>query len=462
MPKVGFCEALLVMTAIVILLVICVMGKVGLQVPLFLSWFIMYLYAILKKIDYREIETVALDTIRSGFQAVMILLAVGALIGAWIICGTVPTLIYYGLELVNPNFFLLTTLLFCSIISLATGTSYGTAGTGGLAMMGIGLGLGFPPEITAGAVIAGALFGDKLSPFSDTTNLSAAMAGADLFDHVKHMLYTTTPSYIISAIVFTIMGFKFGGANFDQSSVTAAMNALSANFIITPVLLIPIIVVITLLVKRFPAVQSILVGALLGVIFALIYQNATLIKSLSVLWSGFKINSDIVFVSKLLNRGGIVDMTGIAMIMIFAMGLGGMLEKTGILQALLRPLVDKITSTGRLILSTCVISYIASMIGSTQAFSHVMTGKLLKPVFEEKGLAARNLSRTMEDSGTLCGVLIPWHTNSVFMAGVLGVPSLAFIPYCFFSWITPIIAIIYGYTGWFILTREKEQQLDNK
>ncbi len=453
-------ESFCIMTLIIVIMVLCVVGKVGLQVPLFLGWFILYLFTLIKKRNYREVEGTALDTIRSGMGAVMILFAVGALTGAWIICGTVPTLIYYGLMLINPKFFLLATLIFCSIISLSTGTSYGTAGTGGLAMMGIGMGLGIPPEITAGAVISGAFFGDKLSPLSDTTNLSAAMAGADLFDHVKHMLWTTVPAYIIAGVIYTFLGFTYGGNQYDSNSINATMTALTQYFNINVVLLLPLVVVIVLLVKKFPAIQSILAGAVLGVIFAMIFQKATLINSLTSLWSGFSIKSNVVFIDKLLNRGGITSMQGIALTMIFAMGLGGMLEKTGVLNSILSLFIKKVTSTGRLILSTCVVSYFTSAIGCTQAFAHVMTGRIFKTVYEEKGLAARNLSRTMEDCGTLGGVLIPWHTNAVFMAGVLGVSASAYIPYCYLSILCPIFALIYGYTGIGILTKEQEAKID--
>jgi NhaC family Na+:H+ antiporter len=439
---------------------ICVLGQVGLQVPLLLSWFVIFIFARLKKMPYEGIEIAALNTIRSGFQAVMILITVGALIGSWIASGTVQTLIYYGLCIIHPSFFLVTALIFCSIISLATGTSYGTVGTGGLAMMGVGMGLGIPPALTAGAVISGSLFGDKMSPFSDTTNLASAMAGSNLFDHIKHMLFTTGPAYIITIIVYTILGFKYGSFHYDASSINEILIALKTQFHIHIVLLLPIIVVIFLLIKKVPSIPTILSGTLLGVIFSLIFQNLSLTHSLSILWKGYEIESGVVFIDKLLNRGGITSMTGIAIIMILAMGLGGMLEKAGILQAFLNLFIKKITSKGRLILSTVIVSYISNMIGSTQAFSHVMTGRILKPVYDNMGLDARNLSRTMEDAGTLGGVLIPWHTNAVFMVGVLGVPTLAYFPYAIFSWITPIIAIIYGYTGFFIMKKQSTLEVE--
>jgi len=458
--KISLVDSILLMTVIVALMVYCVLGGVGLQVPLLLSWFIVYLYTQIRKTDYGRIEKVAMDSVRSGLQSVMILLTVGALIAAWISSGTVQTLIYYGLLMINPRFFLVTALIFCSIISLATGTSYGTVGSGGLAMMGVGMGLGVPPAVTAGAVISGAYFGDKMSPFSDTTNLAPAMAGANLFDHIRHMIYTTGPAYLISMVIYTFLGFKYAGESFDATDLNEILMVLRDSFNINVLMLIPVIIVIILLLKRTPAVPTMLLGTLLGVVFAVMFQGTPLVDTMKTLWSGYQSSSDLEFIDKLLNRGGISSMGGLAMVTIFAMGLGGMLEELGVLSTILNTFVNKITTTGRLVLSTIITSYIASLIGCTQSFAHVITGRTFKPLYDEMDLEPINLSRAMEDSGTIIAPLIPWHTNAMFMAGVLGVATIDYAPYVVFSWITPIISIIYGYTGYSMIKRKKEEDIN--
>lgn len=440
-------ESVVLMLVIIALIAGCVRLGLSLVVPLFLSWLVMFLFAIYKKEDWKVFETFGLQSVRDGFQSVMIVMAVGALIGAWILSGTVPTLIYYGLKIISPKWFLPATLILCSILSTATGTSYGSAGSAGLAMMGIGISMGFPPGMIAGAVICGALFGDKMSPFSDTTNLAPAMAGGELFKHIGSMMWTTFPTWLLSLGIFTLLGFKFSVANYDPTVVQEYLAGLQEIFTINLLALLPIVLIIALLIFKTPALPTIMIGGVFGGIIAIFLQGSTIVQVITAMHKGFKIDSGILLIDKLLNRGGVNSMTDVTMIMIFAMGLGGMLEKTGILGNFLNLIVNKITSTGRLVLATLGVSYLSGAVGCTMSMAHVITGKLMAPIYREKGVAPEILSRTMEDAGTLGGTLMPWHTNAVFFTGTLGVLYSEYIPYVFLCYLTPLVSIFLAYTG---------------
>ena len=440
-----------ILTALIILeIVTCVLvfKNTGiLVVALLMTWLIMYIYAAVTKREWRRIEKYALDGVRAGFQSIMIVGAVGCLIGAWILSGTVPTLIYYGLKLVSPKVFLPGTMILCSILSVCTGTSYGSAASAGLACMGIGLSMGFPAGVIAGAVICGALFGDKLSPFSDTTNLSSAMAGSDLFTHIKSMFWTTIPSWLIAMAIFAIIGNKYSGANYDPSVIEEYLGGLSSNFSLSVLTLIPVILVVVMLLLKIPAFPTIMIGAVCGGFVAMIAQGATFKEVMNSMLSGYSIDSGILLVDKLLNRGGISSMYSIMCIMIFAMGMGGMLDKMGILDNFMGLFIQKINSVPSLIISTMIVSYLSSAIGCTQSMSHVLTGKLMNPIYKEKGVAPEVLSRTMEDCGTLGGAMMPWHTNAVYFCGALGVTFAEYIPYLFLSFLAPVFALIFAFTG---------------
>lgn len=446
-------DSVILMGLIILELVICVRNGLALNIPLLFSWLIMYLYAIVAKRNWHEIEGYALDAVRSGFQSIMIVAAVGCLIGAWIQSGTVPTLIYYGLSFISPSIFLPATMLLCSILSLCTGTSYGSAASAGLACMGIGLSMGFPAGPIAGAVICGALFGDKMSPFSDTTNLAPAMAGTDLFTHIRSMLWTTVPAWIISIIAFYVIGLKYAVNTFDQSQIITYMNGLASNFNLSAVTLLPAVIVLILLLLKISAFPTIMLGAAFGGITAMLTQGKVFTDVITVMLKGYSIKSGILLVDKLLNRGGLASMYGIITIMIFAMGLGGMLERMGILSNFLNAFVKKIRSVKSLVFCTMIVSYLSGAIGCTQSMSHVLTGKLLAPVYKEKGVAPEVLSRTMEDCGTLGGAMIPWHTNAIYFCGALSVAFDQYLPFLFLCYIVPCFSLFYAGSGiaiWYV------------
>lgn len=443
-------DSIVLMLAIIAEIVICVRAGLNMEIPLFLTWLIIWLFVKVKKFDWHTVEGYILDGVRAGFQSVMIVGAVGLLIGTWILCGCIPTMIYYGLKIISPKIFLPATLILCSILSTMTGTSYGSAASAGLACMGIGISMGFPPGLIAGAVISGALFGDKMSPFSDTTNLAPAMAGGTLFGHIKSMCYTTLPAWLLCLVIFGVTGTRYSITNYDPSTVNEYMEGLAANFNIGIITLIPIALVIVLLLIKVPALPTILCGAVIGGIVAIITQNATWLDCFNVMKSGFSIDSGVFLVDKLLNRGGISSMYNIMMIMTFAMGMGNALDKMGVLMNLIGGLIKKIDSVLKLVGVTMVISYISGMIGCTMSMAHVVTGKVMAPIYKEEGVDPHVLSRTMEDCGTLGGTLMPWHTNAVYFTGTLGVLYSEYIPWVLLCYIVPVFALIAAATGYAI------------
>ncbi len=451
--SVSLLDSIVLMLVIIAEIVVCVRGGLNLAVPLFLTWLIMFLYCKIRKISWSAVESFALQGVRDGFQSVCIVGAVGCLIGTWILGGTVPTLIYYGLKLISPKVFLPCTLLLCSILSVFTGTSYGSAASAGLACMGIGLSMGFPAGIIAGAVISGALFGDKMSPFSDTTNLAPAMAGGTLFGHIRSMCYTTLPGWLLCMVIFGIVGTRYSSDNYDPSTVLEYMNGLSSNFNLGVIPLVPVVLVVVMLLFKIPALPTILLGAIFGAVSAMATQGAGFVACITAMHKGFSIDSGVFLVDKLLNRGGISSMYDIMMIMIFAMGLGGMLDRMGILMNFLGGLVGKLNSVLKLVGVTMLVAYISGAIGCTMSMAHVVTGKLMAPVYREKGVDPHVLSRTMEDCGTLGGTLMPWHTNAVFFTGTLGVLYSEYIPWVLLCYIVPILSLIAAATGygiWYI------------
>lgn len=420
---------------------------INLSIPLFLTWIIIFIYCYATGRDWESLQNAAFQSVHGALGSVFILLAVGALIGSWIQCGTIPTVITYGLKMISPSAFLPCTMLLCSILALATGTSYGSVATAGIAMMGVGLTMGFPAGMIAGAVICGALFGDKMSPFSDTTNIAPAMAGGDLFKHIRMMMYNTVPAWIISMVIFWLIGGRYASDNFDLSTINSFTEGLAQYFNISIITLLPMVLVIVLLLLKWPAVPVILLGAVSGGIVSLIIQGNDLLSIIKCMHNGFSIDSGIELVDKLLNRGGVNSMQNVVWIILTAVGMGGMLDKLGVLQNFLKLIVGLTKKTWSLVAVTMLISYIVSAVGCTQTMAHVVTGKLLAPIYRERGLAPELLSRTMEDSGTLGGAFFPWHTNAVYFCGVLAVSWGEYIPFLFLSFITPIISIIYACIG---------------
>ncbi|AXI28708.1 Na+/H+ antiporter NhaC [Priestia megaterium] len=420
------------------------------QLALFISWFLVILLGLRLGHRYQELQGAITSGISNGLEAILILVSVGALIGTWIAGGVVPTLIYYGLEFIHPSIFLLATLVICSLTSLATGTSWGTVGTAGIAMIAIGEGLGIPLPLVAGAVLSGAYFGDKLSPLSDSTVLAASMSKVDVIAHVRAMLYLDIPAYVITAILFTVTGFMYGGKNTDLEKVEFLKTSLLKTFDIHVWMLIPAVFVILMLALKKPSMPTIVMGAFLGVIWAFVFQGMNIADALGTAYEGFSINTGIDFIDTLLNRGGIEGMLGSVVVIIFGLGFGGLLEHLGVLKVIVSKFQHRLTSAGNVTLSTLIVAFLANVFGCAMYVSLILTPKIMAESYDKLHIDRRVLARNSEVGGTLTSGMIPWSDNGIFMAGILGISTFSYVPFMWLSFVSIALAIIYGYTGKFI------------
>ena len=442
-----------VQSAVLLLLIVaavavCIRFKVGgPMIGLFFSWLIIYLFCIGLKIDYEHVKAGAFDALKVVLPTMTILMAIGVLIGTWMASGTIPTIIVYGLKSINPAFLLTFTLIFTAVLSLVTGTSYGSAGSAGVAMMAIGNAMGINPGMVAGAVICGAMFGDKLSPFSDTTNLAPAVAGAKLGDHIKSMLWTTFPPMLISIVVFTVLGISQTNGGYDPGDLNVYIDYLQGAFHIGWTTLIPAVLIVVLLMFRVGAFEALGIGAVAGALVAVFVQGVDLRSILKICYDGFTSDTEIGVLKSILNRGGMASMLQYVAIITFAVGMGGMLDRLGVLNNILSVFVKRINSDGSLVLATLLTGYVTSIVSCSSPMSHVLTGRLMQPLFKERGIEPRILSRCLEDSGTLAGPMIPWHGYGIYMAGTLGVTWAQYIGFVPLLWLTPLFSILYGFTG---------------
>jgi NhaC family Na+:H+ antiporter len=426
-------------------------------------------------VKFKTIENGINEATSNALSAMIILIVIGALIGTWILSGTVPALIYYGLKIITPSIFLPVSCIACAVVSISTGSSWSTTGTIGIALIGIGQALGFNPGIVAGAIISGAYFGDKMSPLSDTTNLAAAMAGTDLFTHIKHMLWTTVPSIVIAVVLFAIIGFTYDTQTVNPESIDAITSTLDAKFNITLWSFIPAVVVLVLVRKKIPALPAITIGILAAVIIAVIFQRDLLLKMMggeftikglyqnviAISYQGFSIESGHKVIDKLLNRGGMEGMLTTVWLILSAMVFGGTLEATGMLQEIARSILKVVRGTGSLIGATIGSCIFLNATASDQYLAIVVPGRMFKKAYQDYNLAPQNLSRALEDAGTVTSVLIPWNSGGAYNSGVLGVPTLSYAPYCFFNILSPIISTFYGAIK-FSIIEAKQQAEDQK
>ena len=397
--------------------------------------------------SWQELEDGLIFGITLALKACLILLIIGTLIGTWILSGIVPTMIYWGLKVLSPSIFLLATALICSLVSLATGSSWSTAGTVGVALIGVGKGLGVPLPMVAGAIISGSYFGDKMSPLSDTTNLAPAMAGTDLFTHIRHMVYTTGPSMIISLIIYAILGLRYSGIKMQTENVSQIVATLQANFNLHWLLLLPPTLVILMVVKKIPALPALVGGTILGGIFAMIFQGTSVGTIVNVSYSGFVSHSGFPMVDELLTRGGMESMLYTVSLIMCALSFGGVMEKTRMLERIANAILKTARSTGALVTATIITCISMNIIAPDQYLSIVVPGRMYKDAYDKRGLHPKNLSRALEDSGTLSSPLVPWNTCGAFMHATLGVSPLVYLPFAFLNLINPMISIFYGFTG---------------
>lgn len=446
--KLNMPQSLLLLLLIIGSVAVCIRLKTGgPMIGLFLSWIIIYLFCKVLKINYDQIVGGAYDAIRVVVPTLCLLMSIGVMIGTWLQSGTIASIIVGGLKMINPTWLLPLTLVFCAVLSLVTGTSYGSVGSAGVAMMAIGNAMGIHPGMVAGAVICGAMFGDKLSPLSDTTNLAPAVAGSKLNDHVRSMLWTTLPTFAISLVLFTILGISQTSGGYEEGNLLVYIDALQGEFKLGFVTLLPAVVIIVLLLCKVNAIVSLGLSAVCAGAVSFFYQGATLQSIIRVAYNGYSTQIEEAILKTILNRGGMSSMLQYVAIICFAVGMGGMLDRLGVLGNILNAITGCINSDGSLILASLLVGYVTSLISCSQPMSHVLTGNMMKPLFKARRVAPEILSRTLEDAGTLSGPMIPWHGYCVYMAGTLGVAWSVFFPYLFLLYLTPLFSIFYGFSG---------------
>lgn len=446
--KLNMPQSLLLLLLIIGSVAVCIRLKTGgPMIGLFLSWIIIYLFCKVLKINYDQIVGGAYDAIRVVVPTLCLLMSIGVMIGTWLQSGTIASIIVGGLKMINPTWLLPLTLVFCAVLSLVTGTSYGSVGSAGVAMMAIGNAMGIHPGMVAGAVICGAMFGDKLSPLSDTTNLAPAVAGSKLNDHVRSMLWTTLPTFAISLVLFTILGISQTSGGYEEGNLLVYIDALQGEFKLGFVTLLPAVVIIVLLLCKVNAIVSLGLSAVCAGAVSFFYQGATLQSIIRVAYNGYSTQIEEAILKTILNRGGMSSMLQYVAIICFAVGMGGMLDRLGVLGNILNAITGRINSDGSLILASLLVGYVTSLISCSQPMSHVLTGNMMKPLFKARRVAPEILSRTLEDAGTLSGPMIPWHGYCVYMAGTLGVAWSVFFPYLFLLYLTPLFSIFYGFSG---------------
>jgi NhaC family Na+:H+ antiporter len=431
------------------------------QIALFIAAGVAIIIGLKNGYSWSDLEAAMVKGISLSLAAVLILLAVGALIGTWLLSGTVPTLIYYGLQVLSPSWFYAASCILCAVVAMSIGSSWTTAATIGVALIGVATGLGLSPAITAGAIVSGAYFGDKISPLSETTNLAPAVAGADLFQHIRHMLWTTIPSIVLAVFGFLIIGFNTE-VSADLEQVQQISAVLNSQFNISLWTLVPLFVLLFMAMRKVPAFPTVFIGALLGGVWAVLFQPELINRLVDeqlpaavavaklvwqTLFAGFSISTGNKDMDDLLSGGGMASMLNTIWLIFSAMMFGAVVEHIGLLRKFVQSILAFARSTGSLITSTMATCLATNILTADQYMSIVMPGRMYKEEYERRGLAPVNLSRALEDGGTITSPLIPWNTCGAYMHGVLNVNPLDYLVYAFFNLINPVLAVIYAYLG---------------
>ncbi len=429
------------------------------QMVLILSAAVAAIVAIRLGHRWETLHKGIVKSIGSAMSAILILFLIGSLAGTWLLSGIVPSMIYYGLQILNPTIFLVAACVVSAIVSLATGSSWSTVATLGVALLGIGRTLGIPEGIIGGAIISGAYFGDKMSPLSDTTNLAPAMAGTDLFTHIRYMAWTTVPSISIALIIFMAIGLT-RSQDGDIQDIQPVLTAISDTFHVTPLLFLVPALVITLIIRKVPALPALLAGTLAGGLFALIFQPhiiqqvsgiednfliAAYVAIMKAMYTDIAVTTDHAMVNSLLETGGMSGMLNTVWLIICAMIFGGIMESSGLLQRITESVIRLAHNTGSLVASTAGTCMFFNVTASDQYLAIVVPGRMFADTYKKRGLTPQNLSRTLEDSGTVTSVLVPWNTCGATQSAVLGIPTVTFLPYAFFNLVSPFMSIFFAY-----------------
>lgn len=443
-------------TSMVLLVLILIGGFAWLSVNTHAVFVIaiiaMSIMALIAGHSLDDIQGYFITGCKNAILVSLILMTVGTVIGSWIVSGVVPAIIYYGLTILSPKVFLLVGFIICCVVSFFVGSSYSAIATLGVAFMGIGMGLGINPGLTAGMVVSGAIFGDKMSPFSDTTNLAPAVAGTDIFKHINSMLYTTVPATVITAIIFALQGMKISASSMDMSTINDINNTLLANFNINPILLIVPVFTIVLAVKKVPTLVALLLSSVAATVFAFIFQHdfysAKVI--LSALGNGFTITSENAAVNRLLTRGGVLGMMSASSLALLALGLGEILQRMGVIDVVLGKLAGIIRGKRSLVVTTLATCLITTCLTASQYIAIILPGEVMKNAYTRFKVDKRVLSRSLEDGGTIFAFLIPWSTTGIYVTSTLDIPVMEYAPFTYLALLCPLIALIYALTGFAI------------
>lgn len=438
----------------VLVIMLAIMGvgviKFGLspQTPVMLVIALVILWAKVRGADWEKIHGGIIDGIKTGIIPIVIFILIGALISVWIQAGIIPSMMVFGFHLISAKWFVPSVFLVCAIIGSSIGSSFTIISTVGIALFGMGATMGMNPALVAGAIISGSIFGDKTSPLSDSTNLASAVAEADLFSHIKNLMWSTIPAFLVSLVLYAIIG---SGAASDAGlgKIQTTLNTLQTHYTITWWAVVPLIIMVICAVKKVPAIATLFLNIGFAIVMIFIERPQTSLASLATtIESGFVSKTGNTSVDDLLSRGGISSMMGTVSLIILTLSLGGLLMKFGLIQTAMMPLVKRLTGSGSLVTAAIFTGIGVNVFVGEQYLSVILPGKAFKPAFNQRGLANLALSRVLEDGGTVINYLVPWGVAAAFAANTLGVSTLAYLPFCFFSLLSPVFSIISGFTGW--------------
>lgn len=457
--KPGIVVALIPIVAMMLLLIVGYgVYKIKAQVLLVTAAFISGAIGTLLHFKWKDMEHGIVESIHKAMPAVLIMLCVGILVGSWIVAGTIPMIIYYGLKLISPQFFLVTASFVCSITSLATGTSWGTIGTLGVAFIGIATALGIPMGPAAGAIVAGAYFGDKMSPFSDVTNLAPVAAGSNLFDHIKHMMWSAVPAWLIGLFLYFLIGLNYGAGHVESQSMQLIMTTLRENFSFNIWLLLPLVVVFYFAIAKKPVLPGMLLSSLIAALLAVIFQGATFKEVATAVNSGYQAHTGIPVVDTLISRGGMMSMMEVQLVAFTAFSFSGIMQSTGLLDVIFQKVVKFTEKVWSIVVTTVVSAILTAMVTGSSYLSMIVPGELLSPAYKKKNLAAKNLSRIIEEAGAIIVPLIPWSMAGVYVTGTIGVSPFSYLPWAFMNYVAVVILIIYGFTGFTMAPKIHEDE----
>ncbi|ALS79086.1 Na+/H+ antiporter NhaC [Planococcus sp. ANT_H30] len=443
-PRVS--EAILITTAIFLLISVSIIRfKSVPHLPILFSVLLLFGYGLLKKVSYRTLEKGLVDGAGAGMSAVFLFFFIGMLISSWMISGTIPTLIYAGFTLISMTFFYAIVFIVTSLIGLSIGSSLTTVATIGVAFIGMATAMDLSLAITAGAIVSGAFFGDKMSPLSDTTNLSSTIVGVDLFDHIRNMGWTTIPAFVITLGLFVWLSPEATGASVQNISIFK--EGLLATGMIHGYTLVPLVVLIVLTLAKTPALMTLALSSISAIAISYLHQTSTASEIFKVLFSGYVSSTGITEIDSLLSRGGMESMMFTVALVLLALSMGGLLFTLGIVQCLLAKVESVLRKVSSVIAASALTAIGINILIGEQYLSILLTGQAFKEPYDKVGLAGKNLSRVMEDAGTVVNPLVPWSVCGIFITGVIGVPTLEYLPFAFFCLLSPVLTILFGFTG---------------